>query len=308
MMNAPGEEKPLHDERLFDRLADGELDERQRQALLSSLDRQPDGWRQCALALLEAQCWRNEMTTLARQAAAYPPSGSAAGKDDRPCSEVGPATLWGDAQPADRFDSRLTALPVRERLGRRGAAAGMPRAGRFVAVAAGLLLAFSLGMAARDVLFRHGPSDDRAAGSAKTSLAVDAAPPLADTPPHGGPQRSAEQEQVAAAEQSTGPRDIEPELSGDTLTFLVRTGQGSTTKQVHVPLVSAEGIRKAGVAPAWLAARQSPLPDPVLRQLEQTGHQVHWRRRYAPVQLDDGRQVVFPVDDLEIAPVVCETL
>ncbi len=307
-MNAPREERPLHDERLFDRLVDGELDERQRQVLLSSLDRQPDGWRQCALALLEAQCWRNEMTTLARQAAVCPPSGSAAGKDDRPCRESSPAMLRGDAEGADRVDSRLAALPARERSGRRAAAVGMSRAGRFVAVAAGLLLAFSLGMAAHDVLFRHGLSDDRAAGSAKTSLAVDSAPRPANTPPQGVPQRSAEQEQVAAAEQSTGPMDIEPELSGDTLTFLVQTGQGSTTKQVRVPLVSAEGIRKAGVAPAWLAASQPSLPDPVLRQLEQTGHEVHWQRRYAPVQLDDGRQVVFPVDDWEIAPVVFRPL
>ena len=62
-------------------------------------------------------------------------------------------------------------------------------------------------------------------------------------------------------------------------------------------------MSQAGIAPAWLAANQSPLPDPVVRQLEQMGHQVHWQRRYAPVQLGDGRQVVFPVDDIEIAPV-----
>jgi hypothetical protein len=49
------------DERLFDRLADGELDAAGRRALLSRLDEVPGGWRRCALAFLEAQAWRNEL-------------------------------------------------------------------------------------------------------------------------------------------------------------------------------------------------------------------------------------------------------
>ena len=40
-MNAPRDQRPLPDQQLFDRLADGELGERQRQALLSTLDRTP---------------------------------------------------------------------------------------------------------------------------------------------------------------------------------------------------------------------------------------------------------------------------
>src|SRR5258708_3997103 len=49
------------DERLFDRLADGELDTAARRALLSRLDDVPGGWRLCALAFLESQAWRSEM-------------------------------------------------------------------------------------------------------------------------------------------------------------------------------------------------------------------------------------------------------
>lgn len=51
---------------LFDRLADGELTLAERQELLSALDRmnsseaRADGWRRCALALLEAQVLRRE--------------------------------------------------------------------------------------------------------------------------------------------------------------------------------------------------------------------------------------------------------
>jgi hypothetical protein len=45
------------DPALLDRLVDGELAEADRRKLLQSLDHQPAGWRQCALAFLEAQSW-----------------------------------------------------------------------------------------------------------------------------------------------------------------------------------------------------------------------------------------------------------
>jgi len=58
----------------FDRLVDGELSESKRTELLASLDREPDGWRRCALAFLEAQCWKKELGGL-RQSV---PAGSSA--------------------------------------------------------------------------------------------------------------------------------------------------------------------------------------------------------------------------------------
>src|SRR5271167_4761222 len=45
----------------FDRLVDGELSEADRRSLLVQLEHQPDGWRHCALAFLEAQCWKAEL-------------------------------------------------------------------------------------------------------------------------------------------------------------------------------------------------------------------------------------------------------
>jgi hypothetical protein len=49
---------------IFDRLVDGELSESQHRELLASLDQEPDGWRRCALAFLEAQCWKKELGDL----------------------------------------------------------------------------------------------------------------------------------------------------------------------------------------------------------------------------------------------------
>ncbi len=43
---------------LLDLLVDGELSESERRELLLRLDHIPDGWRQCAIAFLESQCWQ----------------------------------------------------------------------------------------------------------------------------------------------------------------------------------------------------------------------------------------------------------
>ena len=49
----------MNDNIRFDRLVDGELTDAQRRELLGRLDAEPDGWRRCALAFLEAQEWQN---------------------------------------------------------------------------------------------------------------------------------------------------------------------------------------------------------------------------------------------------------
>ncbi len=60
-MSAPETSKGRLEDRRLDRLVDGELPDQERHELLVDLDRQPDGWRRCALAFLEAQCWRQEL-------------------------------------------------------------------------------------------------------------------------------------------------------------------------------------------------------------------------------------------------------
>lgn len=53
-MNAPLAE-------LIDRVVDGGLTAAQLRLAVAELDRVPDGWRRCALAFLEAQCWRESL-------------------------------------------------------------------------------------------------------------------------------------------------------------------------------------------------------------------------------------------------------
>jgi hypothetical protein len=75
---------PAPAERQFDLLVDGELGEAERRALLLQLEHQPDGWRRCALAFLEAQCWKAELGQVVPRAAAEPAR-------PEPVSQVQPA-------------------------------------------------------------------------------------------------------------------------------------------------------------------------------------------------------------------------
>lgn len=51
------------DQRQLDLLIDGELSEDERRALLMRLENEPEGWRRCALAFLEAQAWKSSLRT-----------------------------------------------------------------------------------------------------------------------------------------------------------------------------------------------------------------------------------------------------
>jgi hypothetical protein len=54
--------------RVIDRLVDGELTAGEERNLLAAIDFQPDGWRRCALAFLEARAWKDEMAFVAHDA------------------------------------------------------------------------------------------------------------------------------------------------------------------------------------------------------------------------------------------------
>ncbi len=115
----------LHnDDILFDRLVDGELSDAERQALLESLDERPREWRRCALAFLEAQSWREEM----RRVAAKPQAALTVAKTVAP------------NVPAKRTTMRAAA--------------------QWLAVAAGLLVAFKIGTLQRgsEIPIASGPS------------------------------------------------------------------------------------------------------------------------------------------------------
>jgi anti-sigma factor RsiW len=102
---------------LIDRLVDGELPSDERRRLLLSLESQPEGWRRCALAFIEAQTWRDQMRGVLAPAGSRPQLDADA---TAPCQ----ATLTlatADDKPRPRYT------------------------GLWLAAAACLLLAFGLG-------------------------------------------------------------------------------------------------------------------------------------------------------------------
>jgi len=59
---------PPPDDDLIDRIVDGALTPAELRAAIDRLDRIPDGWKQCAAAFLEAQCWRESFRALGEPA------------------------------------------------------------------------------------------------------------------------------------------------------------------------------------------------------------------------------------------------
>ncbi len=52
------------DDDFLDRIVDGGLTPTELRAAIDRLDREPDGWKRCGLAFLEAQCWRESFRAL----------------------------------------------------------------------------------------------------------------------------------------------------------------------------------------------------------------------------------------------------
>jgi anti-sigma factor RsiW len=71
-MNPTHESLPNVPPEQLDLLVDGELPERDRRELLRTLEQTPGGWRACALAFLESQWWKKDITAFARSAETEP--------------------------------------------------------------------------------------------------------------------------------------------------------------------------------------------------------------------------------------------
>jgi hypothetical protein len=228
------ENKPLDEDILLDRLVDGELKGSERRQLLESFDKRPEGWRRCALAFLEAQSWREEMGQVAR--------GLASDTDE-------PKLSVPFVAPNPKH---------------------WPKAATWLAMAAGLLLAFGLGWMQRD----RGPSIAGGAANHPTT-------------------------QIATVTPPSNPISPNSAKSGDAVTLFVQ-GDDGRRHPVRVPLVDAATLDKQlGVQ------FQSGLSDDVRDQLEDSGYAVQSKRQYAPLWLEkeNGRPMILPVEDTKIVPV-----
>jgi hypothetical protein len=88
--------------------------------------------------------------------------------------------------------------------------------------------------------------------------------------------------------------------SGDSplgnLTLVVDGAGGARDEAINLPIFDAR------TAAERLSFEHSALPPDVRKALERTGHRIESRQGLVPVVLQDGRQVVFPVEQFQIVP------
>ncbi|HEY2883538.1 MAG TPA: hypothetical protein VGJ15_13920 [Pirellulales bacterium] len=231
----------------LDRLVDAELTDDQQRHLLLAMEGQPDAWRRCALAFIEAQTLRREFRGLIESSPA----------SDRALSAT--VALSTDVSKVQR--GRFQRQSV-----------------RWFSVAASFLVAFVLGTAARGLWPQHGSEN-----SVPTLIAA-----------AGNHTGSAITSTAANAQQSAGS-EITP-VTARTYHVKVPSDDGQSEQTVEVPLI--EGNEKTVES---LLSQQNPLlSEAALQTLSSTGHQVEQRRTFYPVQLEDGRQAIVPVDYAEV--------
>jgi hypothetical protein len=221
------------DDSVFDRLVDGELTPDERHKLLASLDEAPEGWRRCALSFLESQCLRESLGAFRQDVAAT-------------------SDMMASAVPAVTAPTRAV----------------IPRGVAWLAIAASLLVAFTLGTITRD-----GGTPIAVNNTANTEPQIAEVVP----PPHSLPRDGAK--------------------VPDALTLFVRDEAGQT-RPLRVPLVDASTLEKQ------LGLQfQSGVPEDVRARLQNRGFDVHSKKSFAPLWLENGRPMFVPVEDTKIVPV-----
>jgi len=233
-MNPIDRDVSCDDDHRFDLLVDGELSESQRRELLAGLDDEQGGWRRCALAFLEAQCWQDEF-------------GSMAGESDE-------RVLMASRQSRTR----------------------QGHLGTLLAMAASFLVALLLGSQLRPLW--RGPSADPGVG-----IQVAEGPGAVVEP---APQPSPPE---------TPQRPDEPSNPWQMVTFDSVDGPDGLSEPVRLPAIQRETIDQR-----WLQGRPTAMPDEVLQALQQSGHRIRQHREWLPLRMQDGRQLVVPVEQVDV--------
>jgi hypothetical protein len=135
-MNEFSESAPIAAElpRWIDRLVDGELGQQEQRQLLVVLEAEPEGWRRCALAFVEAQSWGHELRMMSCQ----------------------PDPTASDRHASSNRSTTKSTIGIRQ-------------APHWFLIAACLLLAFALGFGTRDLW--RGQNQEQAANHPSKPIA-----------------------------------------------------------------------------------------------------------------------------------------
>jgi len=225
----------------LNRLIDGELSPAEYRVFLATLDDEPGGWRRCALALLESQALRHELSNLR-------------GSLDRP------DTVVANNQGA------VNQVAINQVGRARWAGMGWLS---MMAIAASFLVAFALGLVAPH-FFSARSKDSVVAGNF-----------------NGQPEAN---EQAAAHDNTAFGRDI------GKLRLVVDNGGGSETRQVPVYEIERDPND-------FLTSAAPSIGPELIDLLRRHGYDVQHQQEYLPADLDDGRQMIVPLDGYQLTPV-----
>lgn len=275
----------LHwDDPRFDLLVDGELSDPERRRFLEQLDAEPGGWKRCALAFLEAQCWQQEVKALCSQEAHL-------GGDEGRCR-----TTWGASA-----EQPVAGRRNRTRLSRRPT---------WYVTVAGVLVAFAVGMVVHAVFLPDtlriaapGPGADLAVRDRASDPSAERAGKSPPTVTVVSQANASGPSQVAAA--GTSPSEYVAETAGGSKMLQAAS---LDWELVGIP-VSYDDRTESFLLPAqrsrqlegdWPANLPHAMPAPVMRRLLDAGHQIRFQRQVLPIEMNDGRRLFVPVDDYQI--------
>ncbi len=222
------------------RLVDGELSAGEYRALLASLDEEPGGWRQCAMAFLESQALTQEL---------------------------------GQERAQLRHSLDLPEPePLRDSIATSNGHA-WEKAQVVLAIAASFLLAFGLGLALPTIL-RFGQEVA------------------------GGGNRNEESPVVMTDGRADAGNPLDDmRYVGDVRLLVDGAADGSQAAgRVPVYEVSRDATQ-------FLKSESPALGPELLDLLGKIGYEVRHDEQYFPAPLDDGRQIIVPVEGYQITPV-----
>ena len=224
------------DDRALDLLVDGELTDEQTRWLLAALDEksdagQPNGWRRCALAFVEAQSWNRDL------------------------GEIRDTSLAGEADPF----AQVTRTPnvAAKRL--------LPL---LLTAAASVLIALAAGIGIGQFWQGEAP-----------------------VPPLVSPGKSAQ-----PVDHPSGGAIIAKADPSETVSqAALRSNDGRDGEPFQLPVYLASQVSED-----YLQDTPPPLSARLQRALARSGHEALVQREWIPVPLDDGNQIVFPVDRIQL--------
>jgi hypothetical protein len=96
---------------------------------------------------------------------------------------------------------------------------------------------------------------------------------------------------------AAGPEDLIQPV-GNAQVFIEGPG-GTQSRTGAVPLYEVS----AGMSDEWLTGLEPVLPADLVNELKRRGHRVERMEQFVPVNLEDGREGVVPVERYQITPV-----